>query len=317
MKKAKIAMVLLVSIALMSGLACNGDSGSVPTPTPTPTTTPIPTSTPISEAPEIPPASTFAMDFEDFESSSAASYHPGGESQSVNPAIVTTAYHKDTSPEGLTMAQGTPTKRNWGFAAFDVGVWSAIIIVGLAVPVAAYVESFNHQPVQQSDGSWIWTYDVTVFGSDYTAELHGAFVDEEIHWDMYITKDGSYEDFNWYSGECNLIITEGTWTLRKSPSDPQPWVGIEWHRSLTDDSADIQYTNIVPDGPENGGYILYGTTADDTYDAFYDIYNKGAEDLVEIEWNRDTKDGRVKNPKYFRDAEWHCWGSDLQDIECQ
>ena len=48
MKKSRIAVVLLLVIVLVSGLACCGGGESVPTPTPmpTPTATPTPTPTP-------------------------------------------------------------------------------------------------------------------------------------------------------------------------------------------------------------------------------------------------------------------------------
>ncbi|KPL16217.1 MAG: hypothetical protein AMJ92_13060, partial [candidate division Zixibacteria bacterium SM23_81] len=120
----------------------------------------------------------------------------------------------------------------------------------------------------------------------------------------------------WYYGDADLFLTEGTWILNKDPEEPEPFVGIEWHRKVQDTTADIKYTNIVPDGPENGGYIFYGITNDTPYDAFYDIYNKGYDNLTNIEWNRATKDGQVKDPHHFEDEEWHCWDGDLEDIEC-
>ena len=54
-------------------------------------------------------------------------------------------------------------------------------------------------------------------------------------------------------------------------------IGIEWHRDTEAGTADIKYTNIVPGGPENGGYIHFGVTGGYPHDAFYDIYNKGKE----------------------------------------
>ena len=47
MKKSRIAVVLLLVIVLVSGLACCGGEESVPTPTPTVTPTPTPTPTPL------------------------------------------------------------------------------------------------------------------------------------------------------------------------------------------------------------------------------------------------------------------------------
>ena len=257
-----------------------------------------------SEAPQIPPVSTFVMDFDDFTD----------DAESAELAVFSPSGRKSVDAGTFVPADDTQTSYNWNHAAWKVGVWNVIIAVNLVVPVATFVESFNHDPVEQEDGSWVWSYDVTVAGVVYTAELHGEFVGQEVHWDMYITKEGYYEDFNWYSGVSNLPGTEGTWTLRKSPDDPTPWVGIEWHRNVEDGTGDIKYTNIVPDGDENGGYIFYGRTTDEPYDAFYDIYNKGEDRLTEIEWNRDTKEGRVKSPN-FGDGDWQYWDSDHKDTE--
>jgi len=258
------------------------------------------------EALEIPPLSTFLMDFDDFITSGLVHVSP--------------EYSVVIVPDSIGFLKTTLSHDNWGWAALHVGVWNTIITVGLAVPVAAFVESFNHEPEQQADGSWMWSYDFTVAADEYTAELHGEIDNLGTEWEMYISKYEDtitvFEDFLWYSGQADLFVTEGTWTLNKHPEDPIPYVYIEWHRSLNSETADIKYTNIVPDGPENGGYIFYGITTDTTYDAFYDIYNKGYENLTEIEWNRTTKDGQVKDPHHFEDEEWHCWNGDHEDIDC-
>jgi hypothetical protein len=247
---------------------------------------------PEAEAPQIPPVSTFLMNFDDFPS--------GGKTSGGN-----------IDPSAKLLSRDN---HNW--AALHVGVWNLIITVGLAVPSATFVESFAHQPQQQPDGSWKWAYDVTVSGDLYSAALYGSISNFGTQWEMYISKQGEFADFMWYSGEADLFLTEGTWTLNKHPEEPIPFVGIEWHRNIADSTADIKYTNIEPGGAENGGYIFYGVTTDTTYDAFYDIYNKSADNLIDIEWNLTGKDGRVKDPVHFQDEEWHCWDGEWQDIEC-
>jgi hypothetical protein len=99
----------------------------------------------VSGAPTIPPVETFDIPFEDFGTSGLICFDTGNQS-------------------------------NWNYAALAVGIWSTIIRVGLAVPVAAFQASFQHTPVQQPDGSWIWSYSVNIVGSIYTAELHAQFI---------------------------------------------------------------------------------------------------------------------------------------------
>lgn len=274
-KSTSACMFVVATMISATGCAMNGPSGGAP--------------------PEIPPPSTFVMEFDDFAGDAVAKVIPDGRDP-VRSQIITNG--------------------NWGWGALHVGVWNAIVTVGMAIPVVTFLESFNHEPAQQPDGAWVWSYEVTVSGVVHSAELHALTVDGNIQWNMYVSKEGFFEDFNWFSGVSNLPGTEGTWTLNNHADDPTPLVGIEWHRSPTTETGDIRYTNIIPDGPENGGYIYFGVI-EDTLDAFYEIYNKGADNTIEIEWNRSTKVGRIRDNAHFADDQWHCWDGTLQDTECQ
>lgn len=204
----------------------------------------------------------------------------------------------------------------YSYAACNVTVWNILITVGLAIPVASFAESFNHTPVLQSDGTWIWSYNVNIGNTSYTASLHGKIVDANVNWNMYISKTGEYTDFNWYSGTSHLSGSYGSWILMNTPNNPTPLLQIDWNYDKTTDTGDLKYTNIVPEGTENGGYIYYGSNNNALdYDAFYDIYNKGADDLIEIEWQRSMFNGRVKNLNHFGNDDWHYWDSNLQDID--
>lgn len=234
-------------------------------------------------APDLPPQSAFVADFSDFNNSKAVA---------------------DT------------TMVNWTHSAVNVAVWNAIITVGLAVPVASYVEAVKNHPAEyQGDNKWLWTYSFNVGGNTFTAELYGVLKSETVEWEMYISKSGEYEHFLWYSGVSNLDNKHGTWTLYNKPSDPTELLGIEWNRA-TDSTGNIKYTNIVPNGPENGGYIFYGNDSSSDLNAYYNIYNKGQDNLIQIEWSQANQNGRVKDTKKFGDDAWHCWDETHHDIDC-
>jgi hypothetical protein len=241
-----------------------------------------------SGAPTIPPVETFVIPFEDFESSGT----------------------------GGLISLGAGNQSNWNYAAFTVGVWSVIITVGLAVPVAAFRASFHNIPLQQNDGSWLWSYSVNIGGSIYTAELHGQFITEGVHWAMNISKAGEYEDFLWYYGECDLPATEGFWILKQSPTNSTDLLRIDWSRNISAGTYAVRYTNIVPGGPENGGYIDTQYTKGTPYDYIWDIYNKGQNNHTYIEWSSTTGEGRVKDLNHFGDDEWHCWDSAQINVTC-
>ncbi|MGF1587172.1 MAG: hypothetical protein ACFCUM_17775 [Bacteroidales bacterium] len=239
------------------------------------------------EPPEIPPLSSFVIDF---------SYFPGEEQK------------KSTVPD---------TYHNRNKAVFHIAIWNTVITVHMLVPTAAFIEAFNHQPQWQTDGTWKWSYSVPIGPNTYTANLFGEISGTEVEWNMYISKEGmgSFTDFLWYSGTSQLDGTEGTWTVNHSPADPVPYIGIEWFRSA-DETWGIKYINIVPEGHENGGYISHEITNNEPYDAIYEIYNKGKNNLVEINWNRTTKAGQIKDPSHYGNPDFHCWNEAGVDIAC-
>ena len=253
----------------------------------------------VSGAPTIPPEETFVIPFEDFDETNGL-------------VSVTESQMQATS----LLFPLSGNQSNWNYAALAVGIWSTIIRVGLAVPVAAFRASFQHTPVQQPDGSWIWSYSVIRGGSVYNAELHGQFITEGVRWEMRISKEGEYEDFLWYYGENNLPATEGFWILKQSPAVPTDLVRIDWSRNISAGTHAVRYTNIVPDVPENGGYIDTRYTKGIPYDHIWDMYKKSQVNHTYIEWSSTTGEGRVKNSIYFSDDDWHCWGSDRINVTC-
>ena len=251
----------------------------------------------ISGAPSIPPIETFLIPFDAFTADTT------GTSVSVD--------------EPFSLYSPLSTNQSyWNYAALTVGFWSAVVVVGLAVPVASFRESFQHTPVQQPDGSWIWSYSVNIGVLVYSAKLHGQFIPEGIHWDMKISKESEYEDFLWYYGEHNLPATEGFWILKQSPAVPNDLLQIDWSRNISAGTYNITYTNIVPDGPENGGYIDFQYTDDIPYDYICDIYNKGQDNHTYIEYASSTGAGRIKDFKHFGNNDWHCWDSERMKIAC-
>lgn len=266
-----------------------------------------------STPPQIPPISSFVMDFADFNAKGNVSSSSGNTSGLVKPVSFFSG-GGSAYPDNRYIIGN---RKNWGFAALNVGFWSVVGVVGLAIPVATFVECFNHTPEQQSDYTWVWSYDVTLGGDVYTAELHGKYIDNGVRWDMYVSKENDYADFQWYYGESDLPATEGFWILKKDPAEPTDFVRIDWERDLAEGTHSIKYMNIVPGGSENGGYIFHGITTDKEYDRFYEIFNKGKNNHTYIECNYNTKEGRVKDAQHFGDSKWHCWDVDFIDVDCK
>jgi hypothetical protein len=270
-KKLILPVIILASIVILA-LACSDSTE------------------PENLGPEIPPLTTFVMDFSTF-------------------------------PPADTLSLGKPaetmTYTNYRWARFNAYVWNTVVLVHAAVPVAAYAEALTHNPEQQEDSSWVWSYSVDVDGDTYTAELHGDTDTEGINWHMYISKDDDFSDFLWYEGQSNLPLTHGTWILYSHPDDPAEFVDIEWHRDLAVSTADIKYTNVLEGNDGYGGYITYGTDTDTDFDAFYEVYDTGNNHHIYIDWNIDTHAGRVADSLRYEDTLWHCWDETLSDVNCE
>jgi len=289
-----IPIILIVALLASLSAGCSGAANGAKTTKP----------------PQIPPQSTFVMDFSDF-TEDKISFNP-------NPStgVVFVGLLSDSVPAAIGLnALGDRT--NWGFAVLNVGFWNLVGFVGLAIPVAAFVESIHQTPIKQPDNSWVWTYSITVQEVTYTAELHGKYMDSGVRWEMYITKQNEYTDYLWYYGESNSDNTEGYWILKEKPAKANDLLRIDWHRNSANETGDIKYTNIVPDGAENGGYISFTVSRNEPYNRAYTIFNKGKNETTYIEWSSSTKAGRVKDSSHFGYEEWHYWDSSLKNVSSQ
>lgn len=201
---------------------------------------------------------------------------------------------------------GVQDTSNKGLGVINVAFWHTMLTVTLWLPVAAFKAAFTQTPVAQEDGSWEWSYNV--LGA--TVKLNGKVESSTVYWNMYVNS------FLWYKGTHNTSLTAGTWTFYKSQNENHEILGITWNRNTSNNTFDIEYKNIEVGAAEYGGYIKYGWTTDATYNAYYDIYNKGQDNLTNVKWNRTTKEGSIKDPKFFLDSDWHCWNSAGANIVC-
>ena len=194
------------------------------------------------DAPALPPESAFVVDFSDFQDNQKSTF----------------------------------TYANWTTAVFTVGVWNTILGVTLAVPVASYLEAFNHEPVRVDNNTWKWSYTVPVNFVNYTADLYADVFDDEVNWEMYISQEGGFSNFLWYKGTCDILTTHGTWTLYYGPVNNKEFLDIQWTRDYESNTGDIRYTNVLSSSEGIGDYIYAGITTDTPYNAFYDLYDNSS-----------------------------------------
>jgi hypothetical protein len=244
------------------------------------------------DAPDIPPLSTFQMEYK------------------LDPAD--TAGNKNIQ-----------SVCNFGKAGINVWAWNLVIGLNLAIPVAAFGESFNHTPTYAND-VWTWEYSVNHGFTTYTAKLQGSIDGDYSHWEMYLSKSGAFTDALWYSGDSKLDGTEGSWSVNYYPNNVQtPLVDIVWHKDEDTGTSDIMYTNMIPGAAGNGDYVTYGITEDTDYETFYTIYDADLARTIEILFNQTTKVGKIRDSQTtncwgteLTADEWQCWDETYQDVIC-
>lgn len=235
------------------------------------------------EEPSLPPKSSMMADFSDFDGAQRTS----------------------------------DTTETWTHAAVNVLVWNAILYVNLAVPTAAFNESFKHSAkYNRKSEHWIRSYDFNWAGK-YSAALHGWFEGSQINWEMHISKENDFQDVIWFSGTTQLDGNAGTWTLNKDGNNSVNYIGINWSRATASADVSIRFTNILASDPNNGDYIDAGQIQNDPdYDRFYNINRAASGNMIEIKWHHLNQNGRVKDPVHFGDALWHCWDEFHMDTTC-
>ena len=247
------------------------------------------------EAPKIPSQETFIMPFDGFDEE------------------IDTLMGSNTNPNSRSA-----TFKNWFFAGTNVFAWNTAVVLTTAIPVASFAEAFNHDPVHIGSGVYAWSYDFPVAGVKHTAKLTGEIINSgaDVQWIMTISKSGGFNDIVFYTGVVAIDQSKATWTLNHQPNNLEPFLNIEYNGDASTGVASLRYTNIIPGSPDNGNYIEYRVTPGSDFNRAYDIYKGSANEFIEIQWDAPSIEGRVKNPEFFGDSEWHCWDTNQIDIDC-
>jgi hypothetical protein len=247
-------------------------------------------------APELPMLETFVMPFQGFDDA---------DTSNINKSI--------------DKARNFVTHFHWFYAASNIVIWNTYLSLHMVIPVASFAEAFNHDPVYQGSGIWLWAYSVEENGETFYAELTAQFLsDKEVQWDMSISQVGGFSKVHWYTGVISVDGSKGSWTVNYLPENPTPYLRIDYQGDEATGEGSIRYTNIIPGHVDMGDYIEYREfpSSRPEHNRAYDVYRIAEDNLLEIEWNEENHNGRVKNQKAFNDDNWHCWDENFVDIDC-
>jgi hypothetical protein len=222
----------------------------------------------------------------------------------------------------------TDSMSNFHFAQGNVFVFSLILGVTLAVPVATFANSFNQQALFLGDATWQWSSDYEVLGGVYHARLTGQVRASDVKWVMNVSRTGigAFDEFIWYQGTSLNDGSGGQWILNYSQQFPEPMLQIDWERTGSEVGM-IKYTNVRELNDNRtanvhfNDWIEVGRT-DNAMDSYYTIhvFNEWpVNDFidVDIEWSSTEYYGHVKSELYYGNTDWHCWDGYGYDISCE
>ncbi len=237
----------------------------------------------IAQIPELPPAASMTMDFSAFGGSKLA---------------------PDLLPPG----------KNFTNAATRVLFLDVAVILALAPPATFFKSASNAAPIDQGDGSWLWSTDVIFLGKKYQANLTGIPKVFGASWSMKVTSDQykvPLDNFEWYKGESTLANTSGNWQFFDPdvPKEAKQIATIEWAVEAVD-KGKIVFTNTDNRNPNFNDKLTYSVDGTKALITFYDASENIAS---EITWDLITTAGSIKVPNY-NNGERAYWDENKQNV---
>lgn len=242
----------------------------------------------VEQRPELPPVESMMMDFSDF------SEQPAG-------------------------AKGSAVGyQNFSKAYLTVGFWNLSVTLVSAIPVAAYAHALKQEAVYMGDQNWEWSYEFVLNGASYTANLNAERTsNEEFSVSMLIAFTALPDNgVKWFEGVVRYDHTKADWTFFKDGTIPV--MEVSWNRDFETEEADLTYSFTEPGHKEDGSYIMWEYLPGEFFDASYTV--SMADGTTEIDWNAESIQGRIFDPVFFGDENWHCWdtyANGLADMDCE
>ncbi len=223
---------------------------------------------------------------------------------------------RTTNTDTTAASTAGNTYYNWLHAGVNLAVWSAVAYVNVAPPTAAFQRAFHEQATYVNNNTFKWEYRHSdQNGKQYDIELTGKYIAnfQEVEWKLIGSEVGGFSNFTWFTGTTKIDFSYGTYTLNKNPFNPKAYLQLSYDKTNPQETS-LRFTNIEP-GNANGQYIEYRTNLNNYLNKEFDLQGNPG-NLLEIQWNEASRDGRVKHFNRFNDNDWHCWNTDQLDIQC-
>jgi len=228
--------------------------------------------------------------------------------------------HDSLANEDKVLTRGPNSYANWLHAGVSLLTWNTIVVLNLALPVNAIGQAFNQHAQYIGNQTFAWTYQYTadpqLGGATYNIVLTGQYLSaDEVAWSLTASQIGGFQNFEWVTAITATNHTAAEFTIYRNPGNAEAYLQINSTYDIFDESVAVRLTNVIPNDPNNGNYIAYGASYMGDFNRSFQLY-AGASNMMDIEWNAPQRYGRVRHEAHFGDAEWHCWDTNLLDVDC-
>lgn len=244
----------------------------------------------VSEAPPLPPDESMIVDLSAFGIEEA-----------------------ETGPEANTSAPG----KNYANAVARAVIINTSVAAASAGPTKLFRMAKNSVPVEQEDGSWLWSYSMKYGLYTLEAKLTGIVKGKKTDWSMKVSNDSpnfTLKDFEWFTGTSTEGNSTGSWQFfdLDTPEEHNSTVKVDWVVQLVLMKADLSFENNDTHSEYLGDVLTYNV-ADKIVTMTYK--DDSENETWDITLDAQTGAGSLKVKKY-NGGERACWDAQKQDVNC-
>lgn len=209
---------------------------------------------------------------------------------------------------------------NWIHAGLSVLVWNSVVVVNLAIPTGAIALAFNEDAQYIGNNTFEWSYQYTtnpaLGGNTYDISLTAQYVTStEIEWILTASELGGFSNFQWIKAIIPTDFSEAEFVFYQNPTAPETYLQINSERDVMRQVYTTRLTNVIPGHADNGHYIQYGVMNNNAFNRSFNLF-AGPDNVLDIEWNEPTRDGRVRHAYHFGNDAWYCWDENQCNSIC-
>jgi hypothetical protein len=268
------------------------------------------------ESPELPYAQSLSISVTGFEDAFAPGVRDGsGGPRNVGVVDDGMSGSVGKSEVGERANADSASSANYNAGRTTVASVNTSITSLASLTSYCYSRAFNTTPVEETDGSWTWSYSVADGWIEYDVVLNGVVSGEETEWVMYVTTSGRTRNVTnmlWASGTTASNNLSGSWQVYDLDAAPAtPLVRVDWTRDGSGNVGSVWLNN-------SATHASYGDNLAFSYNggiATLEYSKSGGSYQSTVTWNTQTTAGSVRMPLYNGGNE-ACWDAQHANTSC-